>query len=247
MKKIVALVLIGLMMSGCGSTGSTAEVKEEPAAASSAAITSEDSASESAASAESTELAESESEATPEATPEETPEPTPEETPDPTDEFSAEQKNAYKAALSYLDFSGFSKTGLIDQLSSEYGDKYPVEVAESAVQYLEDNDLVDWQAEAIESAQSYLEYSGFSRAGLIDQLSSEYGDKYTAEEAAAAVQHLEDSSLVDWKEEAVQAAQSYLEYSEFSREGLIDQLTSEYGDKFTAEEAEYAVSQVYDG
>lgn len=244
MKKMVALVLIGLMMSGCGSTSSTAEVKEEPAAASSAASTSEDSASESAASAES---AESASEATPEATPEETPEPTPEETPDPTDEFSAEQKNAYKAALNYLEYSGFSKAGLVDQLSSEYGDKYPVEVAEFAVQYLEDNDLVDWQAEAIESAQSYLEFSGFSRTGLIDQLSSEYGDKYTAEEAAAAVQHLEDNSLVDWKEEAVQSAQSYLEYSEFSREGLIDQLTSEYGDKFTAEEAEYAVSQVYDG
>lgn len=241
MKKMVALVLIGLMMSGCGSTGSTAEVKEEPAAASSVASASEDSASESAEPEETT------SEATPEATPEETPEPTPEETPDPTDAFSAEQKNAYRAALNYLDFTGFSKAGLIDQLSSEYGDKYPVEVAEFAVQYLEDNDLVDWQAEAVESAQSYLELSGFSRAGLIDQLSSEYGDKYTAEEAAAAVQHLEDSSLVDWKEEAVQAAQSYLEYSEFSREGLIDQLTSEYGDKFTAEEAEYAVSQVYDG
>lgn len=239
MKKMVALVLIGLMMSGCGSTSNTAEVKEEPAAASSAASASEDSASESAASAE--------TEVTPEVTPEETPEPTPEATPDPTDEFSAEQKNAYKAALNYLEYSGFSKAGLVDQLSSEYGDKYPVEVAEFAVQYLEDNDLVDWQAEAIESAQSYLELSGFSRTGLIDQLSSEYGDKYTAEEAAAAVQHLEDNSLVDWKEEAVQSAQSYLEYSEFSREGLIDQLTSEYGDKFTAEEAEYALSQVYDG
>lgn len=31
-------------------------------------------------------------------------------------------KNAYRSAQSYLDYKGFSKQGLIDQLSSEYGD-----------------------------------------------------------------------------------------------------------------------------
>ncbi|MGE0449245.1 MAG: Ltp family lipoprotein [Vicinamibacterales bacterium] len=33
------------------------------------------------------------------------------------------------------------------------------------------------------SASAYLRTSGFSRQGLIDQLSSEYGDNYTVEQS----------------------------------------------------------------
>ena len=160
--------------------------------------------------------------------------------------LSVEQRNAVIAGKSYLSFSGFSKQGLIDQLSSEYGDNYPEEVASFAVQYLEDNKLVDWGEEAVESAQNYLDFSGFSRLGLIDQLTSEYGDQFTKEEAETAVQYLEDNSLVDWNEEAVESAQNYLDFSSFSRGELFDQLTSEYGDQYTPEQAEYALTQVYD-
>jgi hypothetical protein len=87
--------------------------------------------------------------------------------------------NARRSAESYLEFSGFSRQGLIDQLSSEYGDQYPVEVATAAVDSLD----VDWNAEAVEAAESYLEISGFSHAGLVDQLSSPYGDQFTPEQA----------------------------------------------------------------
>jgi hypothetical protein len=72
-----------------------------------------------------------------------------------------------------------AKRGLIDQLSSEFGDQYTIDEATLAVKGLD----VDWNAEAAESAQSYLESSGFSCQGLIDQLSSEFGDQYTIEEA----------------------------------------------------------------
>jgi hypothetical protein len=92
------------------------------------------------------------------------------------------QQNAIRSAESYLEMSGFSRAGLIDQLSSEYGDGFSVEDATYAVDHV----TVDWNAEAVESAQSYLDMSGFSRAGLIDQLSSEYGDQYTPEQAAYA-------------------------------------------------------------
>ena len=47
------------------------------------------------------------------------------------------------------------------------------------------------------------------------------------------------------KEEAVEAAQSYLDAMSFSRQELKQQLTSEYGSGFTEEEAEYALDQVY--
>ena len=109
---------------------------------------------------------------------------------DPTADMTMEQKNAYKAAKSYLEFSGFSKQGLIDQLSSEYADNYPEDVAEFAVNALEENGEVDWVEECKESAQSYLEFSSFSKEGLIEQLTSEYGDKYTREEAEAAVEEV---------------------------------------------------------
>jgi len=90
-----------------------------------------------------------------------------------------EVTNARRSAESYLDLTGFSRQGLIDQLSSDYGDQYPVEVATAAVDSLN----VDWNAEAVEAAESYLETSGFSHAGLVDQLSSEYGDQFTREQA----------------------------------------------------------------
>lgn len=98
-------------------------------------------------------------------------------------EISVEEEQAVLSATSYLDGSAFSRQGLIDQLSSQYGEDFPVEVAASAVDSLE----VDWNAEAAEAAASYLEMGGFSRAGLIDQLSSEHGEQFTLEQAEYGV------------------------------------------------------------
>lgn len=90
------------------------------------------------------------------------------------------QRSAVRSANAYLRMSGFSRQGLIDQLSSEYGDKFSVEDATVAV----DNLSVDWNAQAARSAAAYLEMSGFSCQGLIDQLSSTHGDKYTVDQAS---------------------------------------------------------------
>jgi len=95
------------------------------------------------------------------------------------------------------------------------------------------SDLTAGQENAIRSAVSYLEMSGFSRAGLIDQLKFE---GYSAEDATVAV----DSLNVDWKEQAARSAESYLEMSGFSRSGLIDQLKFE---GYTQEQAEYGVTK----
>ena len=83
------------------------------------------------------------------------------------------------SAQSYLSFSGFSRLGLIDQLSSAYGDQYSVHDATVAVDSLHEN----WNAQAVKSAKEYLKMEGFSCSGLIDQLSSAYGDKYTHSQA----------------------------------------------------------------
>jgi|GEM_PF-5399560 len=104
------------------------------------------------------------------------------------DNLSAEAKNAYKSAKSYLDFQGFSRQGLIDQLSSEYGDAYPRKAAERAVRFMEKYDGVNWTKQAKRVARSYLDSGmSFSKAGLIQQLESQYGEKFTHQQAVNAV------------------------------------------------------------
>jgi hypothetical protein len=89
------------------------------------------------------------------------------------------QMNAIRSAKQYLSVQGFSRDGLIQQLSSAYGDGYEVSDATVAVDILN----IDWNKEAVESAKQYLSIQGFSCKGLIQQLSSSYGDKYTVSEA----------------------------------------------------------------
>ena len=100
------------------------------------------------------------------------------------------------------------------------------------------------QQNAIESAQSYLETLDFSRAELLDQLTSEYGEGFKEAEAEFAIAYLEKNSMVDWNAEAVDSAKSYLEVSSFSKSGLFEQLTSEYGEQFTPEQANHALKAV---
>ena len=106
------------------------------------------------------------------------------------DSMTTEQKNAVKAASDYLSFSSFSHKGLVDQLSSEYGNRYPKDVAEFAVCYLEDNGMVDWNEQAGRVAKEYLDLTSFSREALIEQLTSEYGSQFTQEQAEYAVRQI---------------------------------------------------------
>jgi host cell surface-exposed lipoprotein/uncharacterized protein DUF2510 len=96
------------------------------------------------------------------------------------------------------------------------------------------------QEQAIGSAKNYLSISGFSRSGLIQQLSSSYGDGFSKADATFAVNHIK----VDWNEQAVRSAKNYLSISHFSRAGLIQQLSSSYGDGYTVAQATYAVNHV---
>jgi hypothetical protein len=96
-------------------------------------------------------------------------------------------------------------------------------------------DITASQRNAIRSAQQYLDYSAFSRSGLIHQL--EYEDFSTADATFAV-----DSLHVDWNEQAAKSAKQYLEYTSFSRSGLIDQLVYE---GFTRAQAEYGVNAAY--
>ena len=89
------------------------------------------------------------------------------------------QENAIEAAQNYVDIMPFSRAGLIDQLSSEYGSQFPMQDAEFAVDHIK----VNWRAEAVEAAKQYLDTMAFSRQGLIEQFASPYGSQFSVETA----------------------------------------------------------------
>ncbi|TIC79481.1 hypothetical protein E8D37_16865 [Nocardioides sp. GY 10127] len=93
---------------------------------------------------------------------------------------------------------------------------------------------------ALAAAKDYLQFQAFSRQGLIDQLSSDYGSGFKLADATWAVDQLD----TDWNKQAVRAAKSYLDFQPFSRQGLIDQLSSAYGSQFTVAQATYAVNKI---
>jgi hypothetical protein len=101
-------------------------------------------------------------------------------------------------------------------------------------------DATPSQRNALQAAESYLQTSAFSEAGLIEQLSSSAGDGYPHADAVFAVEHLH----VDWNEQAVKSAKEYLKTSSFSCQGLIEQLSSSAGSNFTLAQAEHAANQV---
>ena len=128
----------------------------------------------------------------------------------------------------------------VDNPTTQEEEAVEEEVPEAAIP--EEDEVVPFEYEqALKSAQNYVDTLHFSRQGLKQQLTSEYGSGFSEEAAEYALEHVD----VDYKEEAVEAAQSYLDAMSFSRQELKQQLTSEYGSGFTEEEAEYALDQVY--
>lgn len=79
-----------------------------------------------------------------------------------------------------------SKKGIYEQLTSEYGEQFPAEAAQYAV----DNLVADYNLNALEKAKTYRDSMDMSKNAIYDQLISEYGEQFTAEEAQYAVDHL---------------------------------------------------------
>jgi Host cell surface-exposed lipoprotein len=92
------------------------------------------------------------------------------------------------------------------------------------------------QQNAVRKAQDYLNYTAFSRQGLITQLVNE--EQFSTDDATYAV----DSLNVDWNKQAAKKAKDYLDYTAFSHDGLLNQLIED--EKFTPSQAEYGVAAV---
>jgi hypothetical protein len=98
------------------------------------------------------------------------------------------------------------------------------------------------QKNALTKAKSYSDNMHMSKAKIYDQLTSEYGEGFSAEDAQYAI----DNLVADYKANALEKAKSYQENMHMSKSRIYDQLTSEYGEEFTAEEAQYAIDNLPD-
>jgi hypothetical protein len=158
-KKIVAALLattvIGITAAGCAETPEASSASDEPVAVETDAPAEEETAEEK---------------------PEKAEEPVAEEAEE-APEYTTAQENAIASAENYLDFSAFSRKGLIEQLKFE---GYSIKDATYAVDAVSPN----WNEQAAKAAKDYLDYSSFSRSGLIDQLEFE---GYTTKQATYGV------------------------------------------------------------
>lgn len=93
---------------------------------------------------------------------------------------------------------------------------------------------------ALNKAEQYSSMMHMSKQGIYDQLTSEYGERYTAEAAQYAV----DNMTADWNANALAKAKDYQDMMDMSPAAIYDQLVSDYGEKFTPEEAQYAIDNL---
>lgn len=94
---------------------------------------------------------------------------------------------------------------------------------------------------ALKSAENYSKTLHMSKQGIYDQLTSEF-EGFSPEAAQYAI----DNIQADWNANALAKAKEYEKTLNMSDEAIRDQLVSEYGEKFTQEEADYAVAHLDD-
>lgn len=96
------------------------------------------------------------------------------------------------------------------------------------------------QKNALKKAESYSKNMNMSESGIYKQLTSQYGEGFSAEDTQYAIDHLD----ADYKANALAKAKSYQQNMSMSKNKIYDQLVSKYGEGFTAEEAQYAVDHL---
>ena len=95
--------------------------------------------------------------------------------------------------------------------------------------------------ELVKKAESYSRSLNMSKKKLYNQLTSEYGESFTEEEANYAIEH----ANIDWKKNALEKAKIYKKKKMLNYD-IFTKLSSQSGDQFTEEEAQYAVNHLDD-
>ena len=77
---------------------------------------------------------------------------------------------------------------IYEQLTSPYGEGFPADAAQYAVDHMTG---VDWNVNALEKAKEYYYKMSMSKSAVYEQLTSDYGEQFTASQARYAVDHLD--------------------------------------------------------
>ncbi|MBK2401778.1 hypothetical protein GTU75_01740 [Erysipelothrix rhusiopathiae] len=86
----------------------------------------------------------------------------------------------------YADRMNMSERAIYDQLVSEYGENFP----EDAAQYAIENIKADYNNNALEKAKTYQSRMSMSRDSIWEQLVSEHGENFTEDQANYALENL---------------------------------------------------------
>lgn len=153
-------------------------------------------------------------------------------------------RKGYSAAARGLSFTWLALSIVIVNLQGSPDNRFLSTsnnsfVTSSTEQFSSSESLTRAQKNAVRSAKQYLNMTGFSRSGLIRQLSSDFGEGYNLSDATIAV----DSMNIDWNRQAVRSANQYLSFQGFSCKRLIEQLSSSAGDGYTQSQANYGAAQ----
>lgn len=152
--------------------------------------------------------------------------------------ISAEYQSALNNAIDYSNVMYMSQAAIYDQLTSEYGEHFPTDAAQYAI----DNLTADYNFNALQKAKNYSDTMYMSKTAIYDQLISDYGEKFTPAEAQYAIGNIG----ADWNFNALQKAKDYQTTMNMSAEEIRNQLTSENGERFSIEEANYAIANIVD-
>ncbi|MDN5682541.1 Ltp family lipoprotein [Corynebacterium glyciniphilum] len=104
----------------------------------------------------------------------------------------------------------------------------------------ESRDVPREHQSALRKAETYSEMMHMSKAGILEQLTSDYGEGFSPEAARYAVDNVD----ADWNNNALEKARTYQDTMSMSPSAIHEQLVSEYGEKFTVEEADYALAHL---
>lgn len=99
---------------------------------------------------------------------------------------------------------------------------------------------VDWNDNALKSAEITLEQHPLSQAMLFEVLSSPDGHGFTEEQARYAVEHVN----ADWRKNALEAAKRRQAEADLPEEQLFLVLTDPLGEAFTEDQAQWALEQL---
>ena len=93
---------------------------------------------------------------------------------------------------------------------------------------------------ALIKGQEYADSMYMSKKAVYNQLTSDYGEKFSSDAANYAMANIK----ANWNKNALQKAKDYQEEQNMSPDAIYDQLTSDSGEQFTPEEANYAVQHL---